>query len=140
MKSGGSRLKSVYSQDMMSVHMSGEHLGSLSSVKASCPASLQTFDTLLVPQQMSQMSIRFLVPAGSYCSSRAHLHVYEAQSSMSLPPRPLRSTRSYRPQSCPLPAGGRLRGQRASVPVRQQQLPWVVLIKWAALLVLCPKP
>ena len=141
MKSGAGKLKSVYSQDMMSVHTSGKHFGSISSVRVWCPASLQTFDTLLVPQQISQMSIRFLVLAGSYCScSRAHLHVYEAQSSMSLPPQPLRSTRSCRPQWCPLPAVARRRGQRASVPVRRQQLPWVVLIKWAALLVLCPKP
>ena len=106
--------------------MSGEHFGSTSSVRASCSASLQTFGTFFVPQQMSQMSIRFLVLAGSYCScSRAHLHVYEAQSSMSLPPRPLRSTRSYRPQTCPLLVVARLQVQRASVPERQQQLPFI---------------
>ena len=122
MKSGGSRLKSVYSQDMMSVYMSGEHLGSLSSVKASCSASLQTFDTLLLPQHRSQIRI-FPLLVVSYCSSRARLHAYEALSSMSLPPRPLRNTRSYRPQTCPLPVVARLQGQRASLPERQQQLP-----------------
>ena len=143
MKSGVGKLKSVYSQDMRSVHTSGKHLGSMSSVKASCPASLQTLDTLLVPQQISQMSIRFLVPAGWYCSSRAHLHACEARNSnLKNSPRPLQvhNIRSYRPQTCPLPVVARRRGQRASVPVRRQQLPWVVLIKWAALLVLCPKP
>ena len=60
MKSGGSRAKSVYSQDMISVHMSGEHLGSMSNVSVSCPCSLQTFDTLFVPQQMSQIRMCFL--------------------------------------------------------------------------------
>ena len=60
MTSGSSKLKSVYSQDMISVHMSGEHFGSMSNVSASCPCSLQTFDTLLVPQQMSQIRICFI--------------------------------------------------------------------------------
>ena len=134
MKSGGSRAKSVYSQDMMSVHMSGEHLGSISSVRVWCPASLQTFDTLFVPQQMSQMSIRFLVLAGSYCScSRAHLHVYEAQSSMSLPPQPLRSIRRCKSPWHPPQRVGWLQVQRASVPARQQQLPSSCFIKWELL-------
>ena len=134
MKSGDSKAKSVYSHLMISMHMSGEHLGSISSVRVWCPASLQTFDTLLVPQQISQMSIRFLVLAGSYCScSRAHLHVYEAQSSKNSRLRPLRSTRSCRPQSCPLPLVARLRGQRASVPERQQRLPSGCFIKWELL-------
>ena len=126
MKSGGSRAKSVYSQVIRSVQMSGEHLGSMSSVKVWCPASLQTFDTLFVPQQMSQMSMGFLLLELQCCSSlwpHDHSRAYEAQSSMSLPPRPLRSTRSYRPQSCPLPGVARLQGQRASLPERQQQLP-----------------
>ena len=76
MKSGGSRLKSVYSQVMISVHTSGEHLGSLSSVKVSCLASLQTADTLLVPQHMSQIRMGyFLYQVGWYCNFHAHLHV-----------------------------------------------------------------
>ena len=60
MTSGGSNPKYVYSHDMISVHMSGEHFGSMSNVSASCPASRQTFDTLPVPQQMSQIRICFL--------------------------------------------------------------------------------
>ena len=68
-KSGSGRLKLVYSQDMRSVHMSGEHLGSMSNVKVSCPASFQTFDTLFVPQQMSQMSIGFLLLEVQCCNS-----------------------------------------------------------------------
>ena len=136
MKSGVGKLKSVYSQDMRSVHTSGKHLGSMSNVKASCPASLQTFDTLFVPQQMSQMSIRFLVLELQCCSSlwpHDHSRAYEALSSMSLPPQPLRSTRSCRPQTCPLPGVARLQGQRASVPVRRQQLPSSCFIKWELL-------
>ena len=108
------------------VRLLREHFESKSSVRVWCPASLQTFDTLLVPQQMSQMSIRFILLELQCCSSlwpHDHSRAYEALSSMSLPPRPLRSTRSYRPQSCPLPVVTRLRGQRASVPERQQQLP-----------------
>ena len=131
MKSGAGKLKSVYSQDMRSVHTSGKHLGSMSSVKASCLVSLQTLDTLLVPQQISQMSIRFLVPAGWYCSSRAHLHVYEALSSMSLPPRPPRNTPSYMSSKRQPPTVGWLRGQRASLRERRQQLPW--FYKWELL-------
>ena len=60
MKSGGSNPKYVYSQVMISVQMSGSHFGSMSDVNVSCPASRQTFDTLLVPQQMSQIRISFL--------------------------------------------------------------------------------
>ena len=60
MTSGYSRLESAYSQDMISVHISGIHFGSMSDVSASCPCSLQTFDTLFVPQQMSQIRMCFL--------------------------------------------------------------------------------
>ena len=85
MKSGAGKLKSVYSQDIMSVHMSGEHLGSMSNVRVSCPADLQTFEKLLVAQQMSQMSMeRFLYQVGLYCRIRAHSHVCEAHWSSSL--------------------------------------------------------
>ena len=80
MKSGGSRLKSVYSQDMISVHISGMHFGSMSNVRVSCPAALQTFETDPVPEHRSQRSIeRFLYQAGSYCGSRARLHVCEVR-------------------------------------------------------------
>ena len=92
-KSGSGKLKLVYSQDMRSMHMSGEHLDEMSSVRVWCPASFQTFDTFFVPQQMSQMSIRFLVPVGWYCSSRAHLHACEVRSLMNSPLRPLHSNR-----------------------------------------------
>ena len=77
MKSGAGKLKSVYSQDIMSVHMSGEHLGSMSNVRVSCPADLQTFETLFVPQHMSQRSILiyFLYQVEWYYDFRARLHV-----------------------------------------------------------------
>ena len=64
MTSGGSRPKSVYSQDMISVHISGIHFGSMSTVSVSCPWSFQTFDTLLVPQQISQIRISFSISSG----------------------------------------------------------------------------
>ena len=84
MKSGAGKLKSVYSQDMISMHTSGEHFGSESSVRVSCPADLQTFETDPVPEQMSQSSIRFLYQVVSYCSFRARMHVCEARWNLSL--------------------------------------------------------
>ena len=128
---GGSRLKAVYSQAMRSVHMSGEHLGSMSSVKVSCPAFLQTLDTLLVPQHMSQMSMeRFLYQAGSYCRIRARLHAYEAHWSSKTRFRLLgHSILRCKSPWHPPPRVGSLQGQRVSLPERRRQLQWVVLIK-----------
>ena len=80
MKSGGSRLKSVYSQDMISMQTSGMHFGSMSRVKVSWPAPLQTRETDPAPEHMSQMSMEgFLYLVVSYCDFHARKHVCEAR-------------------------------------------------------------
>ena len=115
------------------MHMSGEHFGSISRLKLWCPASLQTFDTLWVPLQMSQMSMCFVFLAVQcYSSPWPHEHSRACVAHLSSRTRfrfLLDNNRLSRPQTCPLPAGVEPRGQRASLPVRQQQLPWVVFIK-----------
>ena len=80
MKSGDSRAKSVYSQDMRSVHTSGEHLNEMSSVRVSCHASLHTRETERVPEHKSQVRM-FLVPVVQCCNSlwpHEHSRAYEA--------------------------------------------------------------
>ena len=73
MTSGSYKPKSVYSQVRRSVHASAPHLGPMSNVRVSCPFSLQTFDTLLVPQHMSQIRMEcFPYQAVSFRTSWAH--------------------------------------------------------------------
>ena len=60
MTSGGSRLKSVYSQVNKSWHTSAPHLGSLSKDITSCPAARHGRPTLPVPLHISQIRMCFL--------------------------------------------------------------------------------
>ena len=98
--------------------MSGEHLDEMSSVRVWCPASLQTFDTLFVPQQMSQMRMCFLCRVVQCCSfpwPHGHSRVCEAHWSSRTRLRPLHSTRSCKSSWHPLPRVGWVQRETASL-------------------------